>query len=81
MVDLFQLAVTQGLLVDGRCRHGVELDLDVEDGLVVAFRRAERCQDQRCLEGLGRGQELDGELGLLLLAGRVSDLFFHLYSN
>lgn len=68
-MNLLQLAVAHGLLIGWGCRIGVELDLDIKDGLIVAFRGAKGGQEKRGLEGLGRGQELDGELGLFLFVG------------
>lgn len=68
MVDLLELAVAQGLLVDegldvvGGARH-----LDVEDGSLEAGGRcAERGQHHGGLEGLRGDGELDGEVGLFL---------------
>lgn len=68
MVDLLELAVAQGLLVDeGLDVVGGAHHLDVEDGFLEAGgRRAERGQQHGGLEGLWGDGELDGEVGLFL---------------
>jgi hypothetical protein len=68
VVDLGLLAVSERLLVHGGKCVLVELDLDVKYVLLVALSLAERGQNQRSLEGLGRGQELDGDVGVFLQA-------------
>jgi len=66
VVDLFALAVAQGLLVhDGR-QARVGLQGDGEGGLVHGRRRAEGAQDYGGLEGGGGRRELDGQVGIFL---------------
>ena len=71
VVDLRQLSVTQRLLVGRGCDAGVDRDLDIKDGRFKAFGRAEGSDDEGCLEGLRRGEQLDGNVLLSLRTSGV----------
>ncbi len=71
VVDLRQLSVTQRLLVGRGCDAGVNRDLDIKNGRYKTLGRAEGSDDERCLEGLGRGEQLDGNVLLSLRTPRV----------
>ena len=72
VVDLRQLSVTQRLLVGRDCDAGVDRDLYIKNGRYKTFGRAEGSDDEGCLEGLGRGEQLGGNVLLSLRTPGVS---------
>lgn len=66
VMDLGELAVSQWLLILGGNQAGVQVDLDISDGFVVALGTAEGGEHQSSLERLLGLEELDREIAVFL---------------